>query len=67
VLAVSSDEGLRLGSPAVDGASVTAEVLGATLGKKITVQKLRRRKNSRRKTGHRQVFTKVRINSIATG
>ena len=64
VLAVNGDEGLKLGKPVVDGASVTAEVLGVEFGKKLSVQKLRRRKNSRRRTGHRQVYTKVRVNKI---
>lgn len=65
VLAVSGDDGLQLGSPVVEGASVTAEVLGVKLGEKLVVQKLRRRKNSRRKTGHRQMYTRVRVNKIA--
>ena len=65
VLAVSADDGLKLGKPTVTGASVTAEVMGSHFGDKLIVQKLRRRKNSRRKTGHRQVFTKVRIATIS--
>jgi large subunit ribosomal protein L21 len=65
VLAVGGDEGLRLGAPTVEGASVTAEVVGVKLGEKLVVQKLRRRKNSRRKTGHRQMYTRVRVNKIA--
>ena len=64
VLAVSGDDGVKIGKPTVDGASVTAEVLGETKGKKIYVQKFRRRKNSRRRTGHRQHYTTVRIDSI---
>lgn len=64
VLAVSSDSGLQLGKPTIDGASVTAEVVGVEMGDKIYVQKFRRRKNSRRRTGHRQMYTKVRINKI---
>lgn len=64
VLAVANDEGLKLGKPMVDGAAVSAEVLGVRLGDKISVQKLRRRKNSRRRTGHRQMYTTVRINKI---
>ncbi len=64
VLAVSGDDGLKLGSPVVDGASVTAEVLGVQQGEKLVVQKIRRRKNSRRKTGHRQMYTRVRIGKI---
>jgi large subunit ribosomal protein L21 len=66
VLAVSSSDGLRLGSPVVEGASVVADVVGVALGKKYTVQKLRRRKNYRRKTGHRQLYTRVRISKIET-
>lgn len=64
VLAVSGDDGLRLGKPEVSGATVTAEVLGAKMGEKLVVQKFRRRKNSRRKTGHRQLHTRVKIESI---
>ncbi|MBM98134.1 MAG: 50S ribosomal protein L21 [Planctomycetaceae bacterium] len=64
VLAISDDSGLRTGKPTVDGASVSAEVLGVQLDKKLTVQKLRRRKNSRRKTGHRQMNTMVKIEKI---
>ena len=65
VLAVHGDDGFQLGKPAVEGASVTAEVLGTQFGQKLTVQKIRRRKNSRRKTGHRQLFTRVKINKIS--
>ncbi len=65
VLAVSGEKGLTLGKPTVDGASVTAEVLGVEQGKKIFIQKFRRRKNSRRRTGHRQLYTRVRISKIA--
>ena len=64
VLAISDDSGLRTGKPTVDGASVSAEVLGVQLDKKLTVQKLRRRKNSRRKTCHRQMNTMVKIEKI---
>ena len=64
VLAVSGDAGLTLGKPKVDGASVTAEVLGPAKGEKIYIQKLRRRKTYRRRTGHRQLYTKVRISKI---
>jgi large subunit ribosomal protein L21 len=67
VLAISDEAGLRLGKPTLAGASVTAEVIGPTQGPKLVVQKLRRRKTLRRRTGHRQMFTKVRINKIAVG
>ena len=65
VLAVSGDDGMKLGSPTLDGVSVTASVIGTEQDKKIYVQKFRRRKNSRRRTGHRQSHTRVRIDKIA--
>ena len=65
VLAVSSEDGFKLGKPTVAGASVTATVIGETKGEKIFVQKFRRRKNSKRRTGHRQKYVKVQIGSIA--
>jgi len=65
VLAVGGDEGLKLGAPTVDGAVVTASVLGPKQADKIYVQKFRRRKNSRRRTGHRQLLTRIRIEEIA--
>lgn len=66
VLAVSDGAGdVKLGAPTVSGASVTAEVLGPEKGEKLVVQKIRRRKNSRRKTGHRSIYTKVKITKIA--
>ncbi len=65
VLAVATDAGLTLGTPQVAGASVSAEVLGLVHGPKLVVQKFRRRKNSRRKTGHRQLHTRVRIEKIS--
>jgi len=67
VLAYRDDDGLRLGQPTLDGAAVTAEVLGDEKGPKLVVQKLRRRKNSRRKTGHRQLYTSVKIQKINAG
>lgn len=65
VLAVSQAGKLKLGTPVVKGAKVTAEVLGLVQGDKIYVQKFARRKNYRRRTGHRSVTTKVRIASIS--
>lgn len=66
VLAVSDGQGdVKLGAPTVAGASVTAEVLGPEKGEKLVIQKIRRRKNSRSKTGHRSIYTKVKITSIA--
>lgn len=54
-----------LGAPLVAGASVTATVLEQMRGPKIVIFKKRRRKNSRRRTGHRQDLTVVRITDIA--
>ncbi len=65
VLAVSGDDGLKLGAPTLDGASVTASVLGPKQDKKIYVQKFRRRKHSKCRTGHRQLHTRVRIEEIS--
>ena len=65
VLAVSNGESFKLGQPTVDGASVKAKVIGDTKGEKIYIQKFRRRKNSKRRTGHRQKYVKVQISSIA--
>src|SRR5204863_5187802 len=65
VLVVGGDS-VTLGSPTVTGASVAAEVLDQGRGPKVIVFKKRRRKNSRRKRGHRQEFTLVRVTEILT-
>lgn len=65
VLAISGDEGLMLGAPTLAGARVTASVLGPKQDKKIYVQYFRRRKHAKRRTGHRQLHTRVRIEEIA--
>jgi len=54
-----------LGRPYVDGASVSAEVLGEVKGEKIDVIKFKRRKGYRRKIGHRQRYTRVRVTGIS--
>ncbi len=64
ILAVGPAEQFRVGKPQVPDAAVSAEVLGSTMGEKLVVQKFRRRKNSRRKTGHRQIYTRIRVNKI---
>jgi large subunit ribosomal protein L21 len=65
VLAVSRAGKLTIGAPKVKGAAVKAEVLGTEQGEKIFVQKFARRKNYRRRTGHRSLHTLVRIASIS--
>lgn len=63
VAAVGGDA-LQIGKPFVAGASVEATVLGHGRGKKIVVRKFRRRKNYKRKQGHRQNYTELRIDTI---
>ena len=65
VLVVGGDN-VTLGAPTVAGATVAAEVLQQARGPKIIAFKKRRRKNSRRKVGHRQEFTLLRITEILT-
>jgi len=65
VLVVGGDS-VKLGAPTVAGATVAAEVLEQGRGAKIIAFKKRRRKNSRRKIGHRQEFTLLRITEILT-
>ena len=65
VLVVGGDN-VTLGVPTVAGATVAAEVLEQARGPKIIAFKKRRRKNSRRKIGHRQEFTLLRITEILT-
>lgn len=64
VLALGTPDGLALGAPHIKGAVVKASVLGVAFGPKLIVQKFRRRKTYRRKNGHRQMHTRVRIESI---
>jgi large subunit ribosomal protein L21 len=65
VLVVGGDN-VTLGAPTVAGASVAAEVIEQGRGPKIIAFKKRRRKNSRRKRGHRQEFTRIRVTEILT-
>lgn len=55
-----------VGTPYVEGASVTFEVIEEVKGKKLDVIKFKRRKGYRRKTGHRQRYLKVRVGDIST-
>jgi large subunit ribosomal protein L21 len=56
----------KVGSPLVSGAKVTAELVEQTRGPKLIAFKKRRRKNSRRKRGHRQDLSKIRITAITS-
>ena len=64
VLLVGNEGEVKIGKPTVEGAVVKGEVIGDTKGKKVIVFRFKRRKNIRRKTGHRQSYTKVRITEI---
>ncbi len=67
VLMVTRDGSTDVGAPTIAGASVSGEVVKQTRGDKVIAFKKRRRQNSRRKRGHRQDFTVVRITDIALG
>jgi large subunit ribosomal protein L21 len=65
VLGGEGDAGGRVGAPYLSGASVTVEVIEPLVkGEKIFIHKFRRRKGFKKKTGHRQTFTKVKVLSI---
>ena len=57
-------EAVKIGMPLVAGAKVEAKIVSQALGPKIIIFKFRRRKNYRRKTGHRQPFTALQITGI---
>ena len=63
VLAVNND-GLKVGAPTVDGATVTATVMGEGKGKKVIVYKYKRKSGYHKKNGHRQQYTQVKIEKI---
>jgi large subunit ribosomal protein L21 len=67
VLLSSDGQTIRTGAPLVQGAKVEAEVVGEGKEPKIYVFKFKRRKNYRRKTGHRQRYTEVRITDLKLG
>jgi len=64
VLALSTGDNLTIGTPLVEGATVAAEVLEHRLGDKIIVFKKKRRKGYKRKQGHRQGLTRIRVASL---
>lgn len=65
VLLISGDDAIQLGRPLVEGAKVSGTIVEQGRGRKIVIFKYRRRKNYRLKKGHRQYFTRVRVDSIA--
>ena len=64
VVALGTDDGIKVGTPFVDGAKVTAEVVKNGKGKKIRVATYKPKKNEKRVMGHRQPYTQVKITSI---
>ena len=64
VLLVAGDD-LQIGTPTVDGASVTAKVLGHVKGDKVTVFKKKRRKRYKVKRGHRQRYTQIQVEDLS--
>ena len=67
VLMLADDGAAKVGTPLVSGATVTAEVVKQGRGPKIIVFKKKRRKNYRRRNGHRQAVTTLRISAISAG
>ena len=65
VLIAADDAGIRVGRPLVDGARVLGQIVAQTRDKKVLVYKKKRRKNYRRRKGHRQYLTSVRVTEIA--
>ena len=64
IVMVAGEDGVKVGAPYVDGASVEATVLKNGKSKKVTVFTYKSKKNEKRKMGHRQPYTQVRIDAI---
>ncbi len=64
VVAISNDEGFKVGNPYIEDAKVTGKVIKTGKSKKITVFTYKPKKGEKRKMGHRQFYTKVQIESI---
>ncbi len=65
VLMVSKDGNIKVGRPFVEGAVVLGEIVDNVKGPKITIFKMKRRKGFRKKTGHRQTLTSLKIKEIS--
>ena len=64
ILAYGDDKNIEVGAPNIDGAKVEADLIKNSKNRTILIFKKRRRQNSRRKNGHRQQFSLIRINKI---
>jgi large subunit ribosomal protein L21 len=67
LLVAGGSGGPTIGAPQVEGAQVVAKIVNQFRAKKIIIQKFRRRKNMRRRRGHRQPYTTVQITSLVAG
>ena len=65
VLMVGDGSDIKVGEPTVDGASVSAEIVGQGRGKKVEIIKFRRRKHHMKRQGHRQAYTELKITGIS--
>jgi len=65
VLMVAGDEAVKIGKPFVEGATVTGEIVCQTKGPKVLIGKYKKRKGFRKKTGHRQELTSMKIKKIS--
>jgi large subunit ribosomal protein L21 len=63
-LLVSAEDGAKIGTPLVAGAKVVGTITAQGRGPKITIFKMKRRKGYRRKAGHRQSYTEIRVDKI---
>jgi large subunit ribosomal protein L21 len=64
VLLISTDDAVAVGRPVVEGAKVTGAIVKQDRGEKLTVYKFKRRKNERKRNGHRQSYTAVMIENV---
>ena len=64
ILMVGEGKSIKVGTPAVDGAKVSAEVVQHGRGEKVTIVKFKRRKHHMKRQGHRQWFTEIKITAI---
>lgn len=67
VLLLANDDDVRVGTPTVDGAQITAKVLGHVKADKVLVFKKRRRKRYKVTRGHRQQYTQIQVEALSTG
>ena len=67
VLLISKEDGVVVGQPTIPGAKIVAEVMTKVKGPKVVIRWFRRRKNSRKKNGHRQTYIQVEIKELVEG